>query len=682
MNNRKEFILVLSTLFLTIGVFAQDKQEFKFGKLSPADFKVSADQFDSGANAVILADVGTIKFEGNNHSFFDLIFTHFIRVKINNKNGFEIGKREISLYHTEGQNEKIISFKASTFNLENGAISETKLDEKSIFTVKYNDQIDDKKFSMPALKEGSVFDLEYTIRSPFPHRMKPWSFQGEYPRLWSELIVVIPPPLHYVRLIQGDQVFFIDTSKDILQSYQVRETATQTYGSVSDKSYGVSGTSLYKRWVKKNVPSLHEEPFITTLDNYYSRITFQLSYVQWGDQDEKHEVESTWNLLSKDMLEDEDFGIALNRENGWMSDELQGILQHSRSDEEKVNTIYSYVRDNFKTVSEQGYGTQGLYTHNALKDVFKKKQGNVAELNLLLTAMLRKAGFQADPMILSTRSNGLANPNYPLSAEYNYVVCVAYLNNKIVKLDASEHYLGFGELSTECYNGWGHIINQERPYPIFITPDSIREKDLTTVVIVNDEKGKWSGALKKIVGKVESEEIREEIGSSSLKEYGKKIISDNELNLIVENIELDSLTHFDYPLTIRYDFIPKKSDGDDIIYFNPMLSEGNKTNPFKSMIRHYPVEIPYLIDENYILTMEIPTGYQVDEIPKSARVAYNEGEGMFEYLIQKGETNIQMRVRLQLNKTNFPTDEYSTLRDFFAFVVKKKNEQIVFKKIK
>jgi hypothetical protein len=30
-----------------------------------------------------------------------------------------------------------------------------------------------------------------------------------------------------------------------------------------------------------------------------------------------------------------------------------------------------------------------------------------------------------------------------------------------------------------------------------------------------------------------------------------------------------------------------------------MFIEQYKTNPFKAMERHYPVEIPYLIDETY-----------------------------------------------------------------------------------
>jgi hypothetical protein len=88
------------------------------------------------------------------------------------------------------------------------------------------------------------------------------------------------------------------------------------------------------------------------------------------------------------------------------------------------------------------------------------------------------------------------------------------------------------------------------------------------------------------------------------------------------------------------------------------------------------------MDYTYLLSMEIPKGFQVDELPKSARVKLNETQGIFEYLLQKNPENIQMRVHLKLNQATFAPDEYATLRDFFAYVVKKEGEQIVFKKMK
>lgn len=121
---------------------------------------------------------------------------------------------------------------------------------------------------------------------------------------------------------------------------------------------------------------------------------------------------------------------------------------------------------------------------------------------------------------------------------------------------------------------------------------------------------------------------------------------------------------------------------EDIIYFSPMLTEATRNNPFKSVERNYPVEFPYVQRENYILNMEIPKGYKVDELPKSTRVKLNDNEGMFEYIIRAEGENIQLMSRLILNKATYSPEDYATLRDFYAFIIKKEAEQIVFKKVK
>ena len=679
MRKKRSCLIALSAILCVYHLHAQDKTNYKFGKITAADFNLSVAKLDSNANAVIISDIGSTSFEGNTKGFFTLVFTHYMRVKIMNKNGFDIGSHSILLYHNdEGEVEKISSLKGSTFSLENGVITESKLDEKSVFNEKLNKNYDSRKFTLPGLKEGAIFDLEYTIRSPFSFLLKSWAFQGEYPRLWSEYTVTIAPPFHYVMKLQGDTSFDINTTKEIFSSFYIREET----GVAQSEVYNLTGSSLQHRWVKKNVPALHEEPFTTTLENYNSRISFQLNYFQWTNNSERHDHMATWTATAKTLLESEDFGQALTRENNWMSDELKNVIDGSNSDEEKTNKIFKYVRDNFNTVGKEGYSKDALYTSGNLKDVFKKKAGNVAEINLLLVAMLRKAGIDADPLILSTREHGVANAVYPLISEYNYVIAVVYLGGKVYKLDASQPYNGFGLLPSDLYNGWGHIINEAKPIPLNFTPDSLHETSLTSVLIFNDDKGKPSGSYKSVLGKNESFNIRREIGNSSEKKYEKKIQTMNGSDIIMQNFQIDSLWKFDFPITVEYDFELKDNSSADVLYFNPMIDDGYKTNPFKAMERHYPVEMPYLIDETYLLNMDIPEGYQVDEMPKSARVNYNGDEGFFEYIIQKGATNIQMRVHLKLNKTFYPVEEYTTLRDFFANIVKMENEKVVFKKIK
>ncbi len=663
----KSLLLILGMSVSVFVVLAQ-KENLKFGKITPADFSLSPGKPDSGASVLIIADIGNVKFDGNTQGSFTQVFTRFMRVKIMNKNGLSAGSREIAIFHNGAEIEKVSSLKGSTYVLDNGNIREIKLDEKSVYTEKYNSNIDIVKFSFPSLTEGAIYELEYTVKSPFFYGLNPWTFQGEYPGLWSEYEVTIPAPLHYVVRMQGDENFYIDTVKEFFQTFSLR------YGS---DVYNGKGNAVNRRWVKTNIPSMHEESFTTTIKNYVSGISFQLEYLQLSKESEKIYKMSTWTTCSKGLMEEDDFGHPLDEDNYWMSGELNEILQGSKLDDEKANKIYNYIRDHFTCL-----GNSGLYCYHSLKEIFKTRQGSKAEINLLLTAMLRRAGIKADPMILSTRENGVANPSYPLLSEYNYVICIAFLDDKIVTLDAGNPYLGYGQLPLACYNGFGHIINQSTPMPLYFTTDSLHESSITNVIIVKDENGKLSGGYNSRMGKSGSFKLRETVGSSGVKEYEKKIRNQIGPDLNIEHFEIDSLNQYDLPVSMLFDFDIKTTGKEDILYFNPILNGNFKTNPFKSADRRYPVEMPYKIDDVYVLNMDIPDGYQVDELPKSARVAFNENEGMFEYLIQKSESDIQMRVRLKLDKTFIPVDEYATLRDFFAIVVKKESEQIVFKRRK
>jgi hypothetical protein len=144
---------------------------------------------------------------------------------------------------------------------------------------------------------------------------------------------------------------------------------------------------------------------------------------------------------------------------------------------------------------------------------------------------------------------------------------------------------------------------------------------------------------------------------------------------------IDSLQAYDQPVTVRYNFA-FPTGGDDHLYFTPMLSDALKENYFKDAERQYPIEMPYTTDKLYVLQMDIPHGYEIEELPKPVRVKLNEGEGWFEYGFVSNGQSLQFRSRVTLKRTFFQPEEYQSLRDFFALVVKKQNEPIVFRKKK
>ena len=216
--------------------------------------------------------------------------------------------------------------------------------------------------------------------------------------------------------------------------------------------------------------------------------------------------------------------------------------------------------------------------------------------------------------------------------------------------------------------------------PVYFSPDSLHEQKITNVLIINDEKGNLTGSFQSTLGYCESFRLREEIKKKSETEYSKEFLAGIGPDLKVSQIEIDSLRSLENPVKIHFDFDMKPLEGEDLFYFNPMFTEGHMENPFKALGREYPVEMPYTTDKTYVLEIEIPDGYSVEELPKSAQLSLNDTDGYFEYLVQKNEKSIQMRSRIKLNKTFFLPEEYALLRDFYSTILKKQSEMIVFKK--
>ena len=667
---RQNFLLLIQLLFLLPlnNAFSQEKTPVKFGKITPLDFDLTKQPFDTSANAVVIADIGVSSFEGNSKGWFTLVHKRQKRIKILNRNGFDAANAEIMLYSKGSEEERLENLKATTYNLEGDKVIETKLDNSGVFKEKISKNHLLKKFTLPAVKEGSIIEYSYTLTSDFLFNLQPWSFQGEYPCLWSEYEVDMPQFFNYTFIAQGYIPFYINKASSSFANYRVQVPG----GTSSNENYSINANVTRKRWVMKDVPALKEENFTSTIGNHVAKIEFQLSQYLFPNSPVK-DIMGNWFTATEEMLKLEEFGQPLEKENNWLNDDLREILSNTKSSLDKAKKIFSFIRDNFTCTDHSD-----VYLNNSLKTIFKNKNGSVADLNLLLIAMLRHENIQAVPLLLSTRDHGFASELYPLIGRFNYVVAMATIDTVNYYLDASRP-LGFGKLAADCYNGVARIISNH-PFPIYLEADSVKEQKITSVIIVNNDKGQLDGAYQSALGPLESFALRSQIKSKGEDAYFKKLKAASSLDMDIVTEGIDSLKRFDDPLQIHYDFTIKGAD-EDIVYFNPMMGEGYKDNLFKAAERKYPVEMPYTFDETFILNMETPKNYVIDELPKSARVEFNGGEGLFEYLVGKnGSTGFQIRSRIVMKKANFLPEDYNSLRDFFGYIVKKHGEQIVFKK--
>ncbi|HEY6901445.1 MAG TPA: DUF3857 domain-containing protein, partial [Puia sp.] len=185
---------VLCFLLLQSYCFAQDKSKGEPGKVTAKDFTLPTTSIiDSNTNAVILAEKGSVDFVGNNHSSLSYVFKKTVRIKILNAKAMDLATVSVVLYAPGDVSEKLSDIAATTYNLENGQVIETRLDKQDIFSSPFEKEYVEKKFTLPGVKAGSIIEYTYTKTSPYNFNLPAWNFQSEqYPCLWSEYQVEIP----------------------------------------------------------------------------------------------------------------------------------------------------------------------------------------------------------------------------------------------------------------------------------------------------------------------------------------------------------------------------------------------------------------------------------------------------------------------------------------------------------
>lgn len=660
---------ILMILGISLNCFSQ-KKEPKFGDVKASDFDPKIYSLDSSADGVVLFDYGSSYYTGDQTGNFNVVFTRHKKIRLLNKNAFDMATFKLNLYSNGSTPEVIEKIEACTYNLEGNKVVVTKLDKSSVFTDKVTKDWTTKKFTLPALKEGCIIEIQYRLVSPNERTLRPWSFQSSLPTLWSQYEISVPEIYNYQFTATGSGNYEINERKTESAGYSLMDRN----GSGRTEFYTFNTTNNINKWAMKNMPATKNENYLTTYENYMAKIDFQLSQINYP-QSPVVNVMKTWTKVSEGLLEDNDFAIDIKKNNGWLKDEINAAVAGAAKPLAKAKKTYAFIRDNLKCTDHSA-----LWLSQTIKKTLQNKSGNVAEINMLLTAALITQGIHAEPVVLSTRDNGFMYSINPILSHLNYVICYALIDGKSYFLDASYDKLGFGFLHENCYNGGARLINKEDPQMFNFSADSVQEYKVTNAVFINDSQQGYAGSVSTRMGQFESFDIRQKIAKSSKEEYLKYLKKGNSEGVKITDVEMEELNDYEQPITLKYN--ASLNLNEDIIYISPLFHEAYKENLFKATERQFPIEIPYKINEIYQLSMEIPKGYKVEEMPKSTRVNLNGDEGMFEYIILKEENSIKLRSIVKLNKANYLVDDYQTLRDFFAMVVKKHAEQIVLKKIK
>lgn len=662
-----KLFLAISFLVCSVYSYAQEKElkpkTFKFGKILPTEFETKVTGADSAASAVALFDIGKGYFEYNpKFDDFMYVFERHTRFKIIKKEGYDYGNLELQLYKQNSGESKLSYMDAATYNMEDGKMITSKLNKDAKFTEKQDKNYTLQKFALPNVKEGSIVEYKYKITSDFIFTLRSWYFQRAVPTLYSEYDVTIPD--YYKYKVNASGFLFLNPKRDFTnQTFMIKNQMVQTQ-------------SLNLHYQVENIPGLKKENYITTMDDYVSKVGFELSAVTFPGQLYK-EITSSWPKIVQNLKDDENFGSFINKRANTKA-LLKEIIKGETNADSVLLIIFDYIKNNIKWNKSHSIYTSEINP----KSIFEKKTGNSADINLCLINLLEEANITVSPVLLSTRDNG-AHPGFPMLTDFNNVIVRAEIGDKIMYLDAVDKDHGINLIAFENLNHQGLKVNLKDVIAEWISldEDELSTKSVNLLLTLSDD-NKLSGKLYLRSTNYEALSRRDKYRSATNETDFLKDYKSGKPGLSIKNYELLSLDIPSEPLIESMDVVidDNVEEAGNLAYFAPLLFERTKENPFKLEERKYPVDFAFPFEENYRITLEFPKGYLVEKMPKNEKISLPEDAASFTIIFAAEENKIFVSSKISVKKALFSPEEYLHLKELFKNIVRKQAEQVVFKK--
>lgn len=643
-------------------VFAQGQQpNLKFGK--PAEWEMTMTTYDEDpdADAVVLCSTREVRY-GYIGEGFKVFYDISLRIKVLKDEGKKYATMEIPYYKKEdnvSKKEIIAGLKATAYNMVNGKVEKTKMSGSMVFDERLDKDYMVKKFTVPQVKVGTVFEVQYTKESDWYSHIDTWYAQKDIPVFYTNYTMTIPEYFRF-DVDQTGQYRMETVHKRINMTLSIGGGVTQCDG----EEYSFTGHSL---------PALKSDRFVWSKEDYCNKIFTELrGYAIPGSLYKN--FTNSWEQVDQELRSDDDFGGRMRRSNP-LKEELaaSGALEASDATE-KVALAFTAMKQRLRWNGE--YRIWGRSSHSVLKD----GTGSNADLNFILLNMLEDAGVQAFPVVMSSRDHGRLPNTHP---------SIKALNTFVVGFMANDTTVSFIDASAE--DGYINVlparllVERARAIPrkgdafwvsLQYLPAARRALSVTSKL---DEEGTIHGELTVMQEGNYAQELR----------HSFRMAKDST-DFVNERASEFGVVQTSYDITGRKDFsgkvkevmkFTKSCDATaDKIYLNPMVIQYMEKPLFTDETRNCPVEFPYHTNIQMSVRTDIPNGYSVEEMPESVKMKSADGTIYFLLTFQHADNSIYTQMRFNLRKRLYGTEEYADLKSFFDNVAQKCNSMVVLKK--
>lgn len=644
----KKLILSLAATLAAVSLLQAQEPDYRFGKVSEEELRMERYDRDPDAEAVILyEELRTYFLIGNQ---FTRMTDYFIRIKVLKAEGKEYA--DINLPYVF-QRENYANLDAVAYNLVDGKIVKTPLKKQYLFREQVGDEQWMLKFSIPEVREGTVIEYRYRMNSDFVTYIPSVVVQHDIPTVRMKATVEIP---EYLR-------FNVNTKGYL--SINMRENTIAGRIAGTDVPYNVREITTEGR----DIPALKKEPFVWNRNEFRSMIDFELSQIAMPFSDVQN-FSLTWKDVNEALAET-DFNSNIRMGNPF-KEETAAIVARNLAPRQTLHELLRLVQSHMKWDGK--YRLMSSSPRNAAD----KGTGNSAEINSVLMAAVKDAGFDVVPLLLNPRSRGrlpLAHPSF--DGISTFILRVTLDDGKFAYLDGTDPDSDVDLLPTDL------LVDRARIYGV---SGDVGWCDLSRLAPGNthinmtlgfDPELSVHGRITERYTNVPALRCSSAYGDArSEEEYVEAL--EEEHHIRIDSLTINGLRSAH--LTQEFTMTREPETAGDFIYLNATIIPFLTENPFKSPERKYPVEFDNPASYTMQGVLRLPEGYVVEELPRAARFNAFDGDITCFYMAQATNGVIQFNMRFNQKRLIFQPGEYADLQAFYGAVVNMCNGKIVLRK--
>ncbi len=492
---------------------------------------------------------------------------------------------------------------------------------------------------------GAVFGYEAVVEARDFFNQFEWQFQGRLPVVISRYNLSLPNGW------RADSLTF--------NHAKVEPT--------------VSGSAW--TWELKNLAPIEPEPSSPEVTNLAPRLAVSvtpasnakarsLSFNSWADV-------SRWtNELSDPQIELNDAIAGKARE----------LTANAKTEFEKIQAIGRYAQ-NINYISIQ-IGIGRFRPHSAI-DVFNKSYGDCKDKANLMRAMLKAIGVTAYPVIIYSGDPTYVREEWPSPTQFNHCIIAVKVSDdvqaptiithpkigRLLIFDPTDENTPVGDLPDHEQGSFALIAAGEHGtlMRMPVTPPEANNLERETEITL--EAG---GAITAI--------IRERsVGQSAVGErrlfrrlprpdYLKRIeswITRGATGAKISKVEpADNQTDGKFSLNVEF-AVPgyAQSMRGKLLVFKPVIVSQRNGLDVSATARRHPIVLEAEAFRE-IVRVKLPSGFEVDEMPDSAKLETPFGKYSATYEVKDGQLIFTRQLVVQAG--TIPAAQYSSVREFFG----------------